>query len=325
MQRQKVVFLYEGPHAVHAAWAKAIGAKFVSDLDVGPKKGSSWPKRFFNAFRRLFVLNRIPKDTNILLLEGGLGFVVGFLFKKFRKGKVIMICADPLFMILKNNKFLGRIGYFMLKDFDGFIAVSKMVAKLIPFAKKAVVHPFAEVSRFKKIKPNLKSNIIISVGRIDKRKGVDKMVEIFKKVKEKIPDAKFILLGEGQLKKQLEKANIKNLILPGYDKPEKYFKDCSLYLAYARYDPFPVSVIEAMAAGLVPIISKNVGMKDVLKDMSKELIAKNEEEAAKKIVELLKNKKKLRKLSIRIKQIGSEQTKEKSIAMFKKGFADFVT
>ncbi|MEM1534951.1 MAG: hypothetical protein QW199_00005 [Candidatus Pacearchaeota archaeon] len=37
MKKQKIVFLYEGPHPVHAAWAKAVGAKFIPDLNAGPR------------------------------------------------------------------------------------------------------------------------------------------------------------------------------------------------------------------------------------------------------------------------------------------------
>lgn len=34
MKKQKIVFLYEGPHPVHAAWARTVGAKFIPDLGL---------------------------------------------------------------------------------------------------------------------------------------------------------------------------------------------------------------------------------------------------------------------------------------------------
>ncbi|MEM2768729.1 MAG: glycosyltransferase [Candidatus Pacearchaeota archaeon] len=325
MKKQKIVFLYEGPHPVHAAWAKAVGAKFIADLDPGPKLGKSWLKRFFNAFRRLFILNRIPKDTDVLLLEGGLGFIVGFLFKKFRKGKVIMICSDPLFKILRENKLLGKIGYYMTKNFDGFIATSKLMFNFIPFKNKEIVYPFAYTERFSKIKVNINSKNIIYVGIINKQKGVDRIVKIFFQIQKKIPEAKLFLVGEGPLKEKIKAINNEAIVLTGFIKnPERYMSKCAIYINLSRLDPFGVGVIEAMAAGLVPIISENVGAKDIVEKIDKSLIVKDEEEATKKIIELFRNKKKLKALSIKVKKMGIKQNKKNSIKAFKRAFFNFV-
>jgi glycosyltransferase involved in cell wall biosynthesis len=324
-KKLKVVFLYEGPHAVHAEWAKAVNAEFVPDLDTGPKLGSSWPKRFFNAFRRLFILNRIPKDTDVLLLEGGLGFIVGFLFKKFRKGKVIMIVSDPLFYELKKMPILAKIGYYMMKDFDGFIPTSKLMSSLVPFKNKKIVHPFAEVERFNKVKADLNKKNIIYVGVLNKQKGVDRVIKLFLKLQKKIPEAKLFLVGEGPLKKEIEKINNKNIILTGFTKrPENYMKECSVYINLSRLDPFGVGVIEAMVVGLIPIVSENVGAKEVVEKIDKNLVVKNEIEAEKKIISLFRDEEKLKRLMNLCKKISLEYNKKKSIIAFKKNLKYFL-
>jgi len=322
--KEKIVFFYEGPSFGHAVWAKAIGAKFIPDLDPGPKMGSGMLKRIWNGFRRLFILSKIPKDTDILLVEGGLGFIVGWLFKKFRKKKVIMIVADPLFKALKENKFAASIILPMLKKFDGFLPVADMMYDLIPFKQKRNIRTFYE-NQFKKIKPNCKKNNLISVGIIDERKGTWEMIKIFNKIKKKIKDAKFYLVGRGPLKENVENKKIPGMVLTGYDKPEKYFPKCPIYLAFSKFDPFPASVLEAMASGLVPIITPEVGSTELIKDIDPGLIIKNEKQAANKIIQLLKNKKKLKQLSNKIKKKASKFTKENSIKMFKKSFYELAS
>jgi len=321
----KVVFLYEGPHAVHAEWARAVNAEFIPDLNAGPKMGSGWPKRIFNAFRRLFILNRIPKNTDVLLLEGGLGFVVGFLFKKFRKGKVIMIVSDPLFYVLRRIPLLAKISYYMMKDFDGFIPTSKLMASLIPFKNKRIVYPFANVKKFGKIKADINSKNIIYVGVLNKQKGVDKTVKVFLQIRRTTPEAKLFLVGLGPLKREIENIKNKNIILTGFVKnPQTYMKECCIYINLSRLDPFGVGVVEAMAAGLVPIISKNVGAKDLVKKVDRNLIVKEEDEAAKIILSLLKDRKKISRLSEKAKKEAVKYNKENSVKEFKKSFYNFI-
>jgi len=322
----KIAFLYEGPHAVHAAWAKSVNAKFIPNFGAGCKKGSSFLSRLVRIALAPAKLRQIPKNTNVLLLEGGLGFVVGFLFKKIRKKKVLMIASDPLFYELKRRPFLAKIGYFMMKNFDGFIPTSKLMSSLIPFKNKKIVHPFAEVERFNKVKVDLNKKNIIYVGVLNKQKGVDRVIKLFLKLQKKIPKAKLFLVGEGPLKKEIEKINNKNIILTGFVKnPESYMKECSIYTNLSRLDPFGVGVVEAMVHGLVTIVSEGVGAKDIIEKVDKTLIVDSEEKAVIKILDLFSNRIKLTKLSQKLKKKAIEEcSKEKSIKKFKKAFYSFI-
>ncbi|MFH8119688.1 MAG: glycosyltransferase family 4 protein [Candidatus Aenigmatarchaeota archaeon] len=222
---------------------------------------------------------------------------------------------------MRENKLLGKIGYYMMKNFDGFIATSKLMFNFIPFKNKEIVYPFADTERFSKIKVNINSKNIIYIGAMNKQKGVDRIVEIFPKVQKKIPEVKLFLVGEGPLKERIKAIGNKAIVLTGFIKnPEKYMSKCAIYISLSSFDSFGVGVIEAMAAGLVPIISENVGAKDIVEKVDKSLIVKDEEEAIKKIVKLFRNKKKLKALSIKVKKIGIKQNKKNSIKAFKKAF-----
>ncbi len=39
-----------------------------------------------------------------------------------------------------------------------------------------------------------------------------------------------------------------------------FYTDKNLFISSSIYEPFPLAVIEAMAAGLIPIVSKETGM-----------------------------------------------------------------
>ncbi|MEM5831521.1 MAG: glycosyltransferase family 4 protein, partial [Candidatus Aenigmatarchaeota archaeon] len=202
---------------------------------------------------------------------------------------------------------------------------SKLMFNFIPFKNKEIVYPFAYTERFSKIKVNINSKNIIYVGIINKQKGVDRIVKIFFQIQKKIPEAKLFLVGEGPLKEKIKAINNEAIVLTGFIKnPERYMSKCAIYINLSRLDPFGVGVIEAMAAGLVPIISENVGAKDIVEKIDKSLIVKDEEEATKKIIELFRNKKKLKALSIKVKKMGIKQNKKNSIKAFKRAFFNFV-
>ncbi len=64
-----------------------------------------------------------------------------------------------------------------------------------------VVYPYADVNRFLKFKSDLNSFNIVFAGVLEFYKGVDLLLNAFKKVKERFKEAKLFMLGEGDLKR----------------------------------------------------------------------------------------------------------------------------
>ena len=322
---KKVTFLYEGPHAIHRAWADSVNSYFLPNFGAGYKKGSNIFSKFFRLFLAPIKLSKIPKETEVLLIEGGLGFFTGFLFKKFRRKKVVLIVSDPVLKLFKEKKFIGKIGYSLIKDFDGFIPTSSLMSSYVPFKKKAVIYPFFDVDKFRKNKADLNSKNFIYVGVLNQQKGVDKIVDLFKRVNDKIPESKLFLVGDGPLKKEIEKINDKNIILTGFTKsPERYMKESLFYLNLSRFDPFGMVLLEMMSVGLIPIISKNVGASDVLKEVDESLIVENEREAYERIMDLMRNKRKIQSISKRCRKASQEYCEKNSVKEFKKAFYSFI-
>jgi len=109
--------------------------------------------------------------------------------------------------------------------------------------------------------------IILSVGRLEHRKGMDVLVQSMNIVWEKIPNALLVLLGEpvdfsiNDLKKIVPQ-NCRDLIIhPGfvnYDEIPSYYKAVDLYVSASQYETFGYTILEAFSAGK-PVISTDRG------------------------------------------------------------------
>lgn len=308
------------PHPVHRAWMESVSSRPL--LPFIPKKLAfvrDWgpffnqPLSFINSFF-------IPK-AKVYLLTG-----VGNTLATFRKPKgvkVISINSDTFFMDLKNASYLRKkYSLFLLKQIDGFVSTSNMMkelAKKYTFVPHKVVYPFYNVKKFLRIKPDYKSINICSIATARYSKGADILKEVFKIYKNKFKDSKLFVLGKGDLSEMLRKE--KSIINPDWADPKDYFPKSGIYINTARIEPFGVNILEAMAAGLPPLVSKYCGAAEIVKKIDPWLITSlNPKEIAKKAIELQINIKRKKELGKKAKKIALEYTKNRSIKNFEKAF-----
>jgi len=142
-------------------------------------------------------------------------------------------------------------------------------------------------------------------GRFHAQKGVEELIEIWKKVVDVIPDARLAMIGDGPLMKyvvkKIEKYKLKkNIDLLGYvfDGDEKYslFESSKVVLHPAFYDSGGMASAEAMVFGS-PVIGFDLVSYESYypKGMIKVKIG-DLDDFASKIIELLKDEKKRSKI-----------------------------
>lgn len=94
------------------------------------------------------------------------------------------------------------------------------------------------------------------------RKGGDLVIEAFRKVRTRIPDAKLVIIGKNL---NIEEEGISNIgNVSSNSEMVNLFLTTDLVLAPARCDPFPLFVIEAMNYGVPSIVAANDGMKEMV-------------------------------------------------------------
>ncbi len=105
-------------------------------------------------------------------------------------------------------------------------------------------------------------DIIINIGRLTEQKGQIYLIRSFKYVIEKLPNARLVILGEGELRRileeEIEKLNLQNyIILLGFKKnPYKYLARSKLFVFSSLWEGFGNSIVEALICK-TPVISTN--------------------------------------------------------------------
>ncbi|MCM1047748.1 MAG: glycosyltransferase [Clostridiales bacterium] len=116
-----------------------------------------------------------------------------------------------------------------------------------------------------------KKNIVISIGRMHSIKRQWHIIRAFKAVKEKCPDCKLIILGDGELRPKLEKLvlelGLKNDVkmVGNVTNVQDYLKKAKIFTITSRLESLSCASLEALSAG-VPVVACDCpgGIREVL-------------------------------------------------------------
>lgn len=106
--------------------------------------------------------------------------------------------------------------------------------------------------------------VFINVSRQDANKNQIMAIRAMKEVIKQVPNAKMVLLGDGDqhevLVRERNALGLQEVIdLPGeQSEPEHFLANADIYISTSHNEGLPLSMLEAMATGL-PIISTDVG------------------------------------------------------------------
>lgn len=167
-----------------------------------------------------------------------------------------MVVILKIHRILKTYQKVN--GYIALTEFN-----KNKLLNLIKDENKVYVKPnFVKCTSNDNYKKRKNDNYFVFIGRLDRLKGIDLIIESWKDIK----DARLFVLGDGPLKKELEtyiiSNGIHNIKLLGFIKREEAFeiikKAKAVIMASQCYEGFPMTIVESFSLG-VPVIAGNVG------------------------------------------------------------------
>jgi len=202
------------------------------------------------------------------------------------------------------------IGKLILKKWfhklDGKIAVSlparEYVSKYFP-GDYTIIPNGVDTKHFSPDAPPIEEFIdgklnILFIGRMEKRKGLDYLLEAYQRVKPEMPDSRLIIVGPGirlrnKYEKRVRQNGLKDVVFVGYaayrDLP-RYYKTADIVCCPAiGWESFGIVLIEAMAVGK-PIVASNIeGYASVMSDGVEGLLVppKNVEKLAEALISLM--------------------------------------
>lgn len=200
--------------------------------------------------------------------------------------------------------------------------------------KSLVIYPPVAVED---LVPAKKENIILSVGRFSKlqqSKKQDVLIDVFKKLVNKLKGWRLVLIGGSDvggneftqyLRQQAKEYPIEILENLPFSEIKKFYARAKIFWSAAGYEVdenkepekvehFGISVVEAMAAGCVPVIQNKGGHKEIVKEGQNGFLWEEKGDLINKTLDLIKDD----NLRDRIAKSGRRDVKKFSQDRFEK-------
>ncbi len=226
-------------------------------------------------FRRAWRIKKYCKKRNIdtiisFMEEANFASIVSKTIFKNKSKTIISIRNNP-FNKKKNAKKIMKLFYpfassitvvsrKIKKDLQNNFGLEKIevIYNPVDFQKIQILKKEKLSSKYQKLFQN--SFVFINIGRLTEQKGQYYLIRAFRDVKKKAENTKLIILGEGPLRKKLEKL-IKTLglendvfLLGNRANVYKYLANSNCFILSSLWEGLPNTLLEAMAVGL-PAIS----------------------------------------------------------------------
>jgi phosphatidylinositol alpha-1,6-mannosyltransferase len=193
----------------------------------------------------------------------------------------------------KTSRQFERTMKFVYRRAAGAVANSKNTAAMleregIPKAQIAIVYPGVDPDRFKpelhevSFRERLTGSsgpLLLSVGRLQRRKGHDLVIKAIPALKQRWPKVRYVIVGDGVERESLEhlvhslgvgdsvtfEGEVSDQLLPNY------FSACDVFVMPTRVDGhdfegFGLVYLEAAAAGKPTIGGRNGGVPEAVED-----------------------------------------------------------
>lgn len=273
MPTQSLIYIHRGRNEK----SKQIGKHLTSQDYNFDYRGTSL---FWLIFKAWITAKEIPK-ADVYVSEGALCFWVAMWLKlRYPNSKVILNIIEPAFYLDPNRSWVRRALFrWRMRLMDriaiGLIAVSEMVkqdaAQFLTMPIRVAHHFMVDPKRFDTVTQTEQHLLFIcerprETGHI---KGLKVAVEAYRQLRQTRPDIKLLLVGAGTESLQFDCEGIEYL---GHQRIESVMARAAVLICPAIYDAFAIVVAEAIAAGVVPIVSDRVGAKALLSPFETELV-----------------------------------------------------
>jgi glycosyltransferase involved in cell wall biosynthesis len=134
--------------------------------------------------------------------------------------------------------------------------------------------------------------VVLYAGRISHEKGVLELPFLYKKLKKKFPDIKFVILGDGPASDELKKEFPEAIYMGWVDHKDlpDFYSAADMLALPSKFDTFSCVVLEALSCGLPVIAYKTKGPKDIILDGENGYLVSNRKTMVEKLETYFNNK-----------------------------------
>ena len=116
-----------------------------------------------------------------------------------------------------------------------------------------------------------KENIVLSLGRVTKEKGIDILIKAWSGIESKYLNWKLQIVGDGKDKegfiKLAKDLNLKNIeFISATTDVKPYYEKAKIFVIPSLFEGMPMTILEAMACKCCVISSKTAGGKKLIED-----------------------------------------------------------
>lgn len=319
--KKKVLYIVEAMGGGVYTYIVSLTKKLVNEFDIyvafGVRKQT--PKNFKNEFdsrvhlievknftrsvnplkdlKALDEIKRIQKEVcpDIIHLHSSKAGVLGRM--AFRKMNVpVFYTPHGYSFLMADQNFLKR---FVYKSIEKVSAVKncKTIScsigehrETLNLTKNAIyINNGIDVDELEKLTENLyelsssqQKFIVCTVGRISYQKNPKQFNEIAKK----LPDIKFVWIGDGELKSELTADNIEITGWLNHREVLKKVKQSNVFLLTSLWEGLPMALLEAMYLEKVCVVSDVIGNHDVIQSKKNGFVCSETAEFVKTIKEI---------------------------------------
>lgn len=200
--------------------------------------------------------------------------------------KIVIHLHSGLFEQFYNKESNDKQREIIRKTFNKSQRVIVLSAEGETFVKSICTKPVILLNNAVIVPNNCKTEYldhnVVFLGRITEEKGLNELLMAIPDVVEAIPDVQFYLAGEGDIEKYKsilsESKYLNHVHFLGWINRETkidYLKKSSVFVLPSRYEGMPMSLLESMAYGLIPVVTRVGGIPLVINEENGYLVSSN--------------------------------------------------
>jgi glycosyltransferase involved in cell wall biosynthesis len=213
----------------------------------------------------------------------------------YTKAKYIVHFHDNMYQLKKWN---GRFSKQHLTDwYERKVVVKSYKSKQVKFigisnntmaymhknlprhSTKHLLLNGVKLDRFREVETQKRENLsMVMIASLVDKKNQELAIKVVKELHKRGYLFKLYLLGDGKNKNtlidQVRESSLENYVLfkGNVDNPEDYLRASEIYLHTAKYEPFGLVLIEAMAAGIPIVCTDGKGNRDIIQNYKNGII-----------------------------------------------------